>query len=140
KNFVNSNGLEDIVRFHGRLPRNEVDTWYGSSHAFLFPSYREPSGNVVFEALSHALPVLTCKAGGPGHVINDTCGLIIDISQPRVFSHNLAKGIEYLYRNPDAYSKKSESAIERIKEIGSWETKLSQLFNLYESTYIGHQN
>ncbi|MBK9991693.1 MAG: glycosyltransferase family 4 protein [Verrucomicrobia bacterium] len=71
-------GLGEIVRLHGRVSKEEVFRWYDRSDAFLFPSYREPSGNVVFEAMSRGLPVIGSSIGGPGYVITDACGYRVE--------------------------------------------------------------
>ena len=55
-------GVADRVNFLGRIPRQQVEELYASSDAFLFPSFREPSGSVVFEAMRHGLPVIASRS------------------------------------------------------------------------------
>ena len=51
-------GLGDRVRFHGRQQRERVEDFYRAADVFVFPSYREPGGNVVFESMGYALPLV----------------------------------------------------------------------------------
>jgi glycosyltransferase involved in cell wall biosynthesis len=72
-------GVADRVRFLGRIPRDEVEALYESHDVFCFPSFREPAGGVLYEAMRHGLPVspptaavragswTTPAASGAGH-------------------------------------------------------------------------
>ena len=83
-------GLESIVKFHGRVSRETVESFYSKADVFTFPSYREPSGNVVFEAMSWKLPVIAADYGGPGCNVSEECGIKIPISRPDPFADSLA--------------------------------------------------
>ena len=45
--------------------RAEVEALYESHDLFCFPSFREPAGGVLYEAMRHGLPVITTDRGGP---------------------------------------------------------------------------
>ena len=55
--LVTELGLQDRVIFHGAQPRSEVGRFYEAADIFVFPSYREPGGNVAFEAMGYSLAV-----------------------------------------------------------------------------------
>ena len=78
--------LHDRVTFHGRLDRAEVDDYYRAADIFVFPSYREPGGNVVFEAMSHGLPLVVSDRGGPGSAVDDSSGIRVTPVTPPVRS------------------------------------------------------
>ncbi|MBL6911121.1 MAG: glycosyltransferase family 4 protein [Pirellulales bacterium] len=124
--------IRDIVRFHGRIPREEVNHWYQNAHVFLFPSYREPSGNVVFEAMGNGLPVITSATGGPGYVVNAQTGYTVEPLEPEYFSKHIAQAIKDLSQNPLLIEQKSKAAIERINELGLWSRKVSKLLQTYQ--------
>ena len=79
-------GLGDRVRFHGRQPRERVEDFYRAADVFVFPSYREPGGNVVFESMGYALPLVVTDLGGPGNVVDDTCGIRVHPADPEQFA------------------------------------------------------
>ncbi len=56
------------------LPRSEIDSVYQSHHVFLFPSLHDSGGMVVLEAMKNALPVVCLDLGGPGVMVDDSCG------------------------------------------------------------------
>ncbi len=115
--------VSDIVRFHGRVSRLEVDEWYKRSHIFLFPSFREPSGNVVFEAMGHGLPVITSTEGGPGYVVDDSCGIKVNPKDPDSYAKDLAQAIIAFSSNIENYELISDQSIKRIESLALWETK-----------------
>lgn len=125
--------IEKLVTFHGRIPREDVGKWYENSHVFLFPSFREPSGNVVFEALGKGLPVITSTAGGPGYVVNNTCGVNIEPTTPNQYVDDLSNSILEIDNNRATLEKMSENAIDRISKLAQWENKIDSLDTLYRS-------
>ena len=76
-------GVLDRIQFHGQLPRQQVESLYQNSDVFVFPSFREPSGNVVFEAMRYGLPVITTDRGGPSFVVDDRSGIKTAGKAPR---------------------------------------------------------
>jgi glycosyltransferase involved in cell wall biosynthesis len=131
KQLVTQLELGKIVKFHGRKPKEEVFQWYDQCDAFLFPSYREPSGNVVFEAMSRGLPVITSSVGGPGYVVSDACGFRIPPQSRQGFIAGLAQAIVTLAENPGKLTAMSAAALQRISEIALWPKKTSLLLALY---------
>ncbi len=124
-------GLSNIVRFHGRLPRAQVDEWYQTSHIFLFPSFREPSGNVVFEAMAKGLPVIGSASGGPGYVIQEECGIKVIASNPEKYAADLAQAIMSFVNDSELLPRLSQAAIKRVGKIGLWSAKIDRLAQRY---------
>ena len=123
--------LTDRVRFHGWLPRPRVEEFYRAADVFVFPSYREPGGNVTFEAMSHGLPVLVSDLGGPGHVVDETCGRRVHPVSPEQYAHDLAEALTCLASDPELRLKLGEGGRRRATEIGLWDSKAEQLEAIY---------
>lgn len=124
-------GVANRINFVGQIPRSEVERLYTEADAFLFPSFREPSGSVIFEALRHGLPVITTDLGGPGYVVNDSCGLTVSAHEPEQLANDLAKAIQRLAWEIDLRARLGKGARERVKAIGLWRNKISRLVRLY---------
>jgi glycosyltransferase involved in cell wall biosynthesis len=45
--------------------------------ALVFPSLHDTGGMVVLEALSLGVPVICLDLGGPGVIVNSSCGIVI---------------------------------------------------------------
>jgi glycosyltransferase involved in cell wall biosynthesis len=123
--------LDDRVTFHGRLPRAEVDALYRSADAFIFPSFREPSGNVVFEAMRFGLPVITTDVGGPGHVVDEEAGFCLPAVNPLQLASDLARAISQMSADHDMLQRMSHGAVRRLASWGLWDDKITWMYSLY---------
>ena len=124
-------GISRIVTFHGRIPRSDVFEWYKKSDVFLFPSFREPSGTVVFEALGFGLPLIACDNGGPGYVITEQCGIKISATDPETYAKEIARAIIQLEQGREKIHDLSKGALKRVAEVASWEARLGKLLDFY---------
>jgi glycosyltransferase involved in cell wall biosynthesis len=126
-------GVAEIVHFHGRIPRESVNSWYQDCHVFLFPSFREPSGNVVFEAMSQGCPLIVSTNGGPGHVVNDLCGVRVEPRNPEQYSRDLADAILRFCATPALIETASQNALLRVAEIALWDRKIDRMLEIFRS-------
>jgi glycosyltransferase involved in cell wall biosynthesis len=124
-------GLADRITFHGRLPPEAVDAHYEKADVFLFPSFREPTGIVLFEAMRHGLAVITTDRGGPGHIVDDRSGIRVPVTTPQQFADDLAEAIRLLAIDKARLSALREGARERVQEIGSWPNKINAMLTFY---------
>ena len=72
-------GILDRVTFLGRIAREKVEELYASHDVFCFPSFREPAGGVLYEAMRHGLPIVTADRGGPSWIVDASSGLYASI-------------------------------------------------------------
>lgn len=133
EDLVRSLGLEDRVRFQGWLPRSRIEDFYQSADVFVFPSYREPGGNVTFEAMSHGLPVVVSDLGGPAAVVDETCGIRVHPVSPEQYAHDLASAVARLVRDPRLRRSLGEGGRRRVAEAGLWESKAERMDAIYAS-------
>ncbi len=126
-------GISDRVRFHGRLAHDAVERLYAESDVFLFPSFREPTGIVLFEAMKHGLPIITTNIGGPGHIVDDSCGIRLKAEEPGQFAEDIASAIRELANDPVRVAALETGARQRVIDIGLWEPKIDRLLALYDS-------
>ena len=124
-------GLSHRVRFHGWLPRERIDAFYRDADVFVFPSYREPGGNVTFEAMGHGLPLVVSDRGGPGTVVDETCGIRVHPDSPDQYAQDLASAVGRLVRDPALRLALGQGARRRVQEIGLWDTRSQQIEPVY---------
>lgn len=70
-------GVDHAIEWKGWLPKDQVLKLYGEYDLLFYPSLRDSGGFVVLEALQCGLPVVCFKLGGPGVVVDDSCGRVI---------------------------------------------------------------
>ncbi len=96
----------------------KLTTIYASHDALLFPSLHDSSGNVVLEAMSHGLPVICLDLGGPGIMVDESCGQAIKTdgrSYDKV-AEDLSKALVAIANNPEHYKNMSVGVFARAKE------------------------
>ena len=136
---ANSLGLSSRVRFLGRVPAREVDQLYREADLFLFPSFREPTGIVLFEAMRHGLPIITTNRGGPGYIVTEHCGLKIPVTEPAQFARDIASAIRTLAQDRAILDALGRGARARVSEIGLWENKIKRMLALYQEVIEASQ-
>jgi glycosyltransferase involved in cell wall biosynthesis len=125
--LVDELGLTGRVRVHGWQPRERVSDFYRSADVFVFPSYREPGGNVVFEAMGHGLPLIVSDVGGPGAAVDDASGIRIHPESPDQYARGIAEAISRLVRDRSLRLALGDGARRRAAQIGLWESKVDHL-------------
>jgi glycosyltransferase involved in cell wall biosynthesis len=124
-------GIAERVVFHGRKPRADVEQFYGAADIFVFPSYREPGGNVAFEAMASGLPLIVSDLGGPGIAVDETSGIRVHPVTPDQYARQLAEAIRKLVKDPDLRLSLGKGARQRVAEIALWDRKFDQLNALF---------
>lgn len=130
-------GVADRVTFRGQIPRDQVDALYLQSDIFTFPSYREPAGGVLFEAMRAGLPTITVAYGGPDHIIDDTSGIRLPLSTPEVLVRDIADAVRALAADPERRQALSDGARARVAHEGIWGNKITRMIAEYEQVLGG---
>jgi len=125
-------GVSQRITFHGRLPRKEIDAFYAGADVFVFPSFREPSGNVVLEAMSHGLALIVADRGGPGFVVDNACGFRVPVVDPEQYVSEIAACIRRLALEPDLILAMGTAAREKVIRQFRWDVKVDRLMELYD--------
>ena len=131
KSVAKELGIASRISFHGWQPRERVNELYRLADVFLFPSYREPGGNVAFEAMSYGLPLIVSDLGGPGNVVDGTCGLRVHPVTPDQYARDLSAAIASLVVNPALRHELGAGSLQRTREVGRWDNRVEQLESVF---------
>ncbi|WP_298196304.1 glycosyltransferase family 4 protein [Novosphingobium sp.] len=124
-------GLDGFVRFHGHVKRSDVDAFYRDADVFLFPSVREPSGAVIFEALSWGLPIIGARYGGPANHISDAYGYRIPVDDVATFEAGLADAMIALATSPQKRQTMGRSALDAARTQHAMPAMVDFFLDLY---------
>lgn len=124
--------LADRIEFHGAIPRAEVDKFYERADAFVFPSYREPGGNVPLEAMSFGLPLIVCERGGPGAETTDECAFRLQAVSPGQLATDCATAIRTLVEDPELRLRMGAAGRTHVAEHHLWPSRLKRMMEIYE--------
>lgn len=70
-------GIAGRATFAG--PTRDIEQVFGAADLFAFPTYYEPFGMVITEAMASGLPVITSRSAGASEMIEDgVSGLLLD--------------------------------------------------------------
>lgn len=123
--------VEDRVVFCGKLARNEIEEFYRSSDVFVFPSFRESMGGVLFEAMRWGLPVITVRVGGPDYIVDDSCGLKVDLTNPEIMPEDLASEIKKLLFDPKLRNQMGNAGRAKLLREEMWPVKAQKMLHHY---------
>jgi glycosyltransferase involved in cell wall biosynthesis len=126
-------GVVDRVTFLGKQSRAAIEDLYRTHDVFVFPSFREPAGGVLYEAMRHGLPVITAARGGPDHIINDQSGIRIAVQNPAQFARDIAAAIRKLHAQPALRAALGAGARAKVAREGIWGVKADRMIALYQS-------
>jgi glycosyltransferase involved in cell wall biosynthesis len=124
-------GVGNLVTFHGRLARKDVDAFYAGADVFLFPSFREPGGIAVIEAMSHGLAMIVADRGGPGYVVDDACGVRVPVTDPEQFASDLALAVRKLVAAPQLIVPMGEAGRAKVCRELLWDAKVGRIEQIY---------
>lgn len=125
-------GLEDRVVFHGAVERSVVDRFYERADIFVFPSYREPGGNVVLEAMAFGLPLVVCDRGGPGANVDDSCAFRLQAVSPNQLAADFARALRILVENPDLRLRMGAASRVYAETNHLWQHRLDRMSAIYD--------
>lgn len=129
--LVASLGLGDRVRLQGWRSRDEVAEFYRRADIFVFPSYREPGGNVALEAMGYSLPLIVVDRGGPGTATTDKCAIKLAATTPEALARDLSTAIRRLVDDPALRRRMGAAAHVHVTRTGLWAAKLDRMDEIY---------
>ncbi|VAX20403.1 putative glycosyltransferase protein [hydrothermal vent metagenome] len=72
--------VEDKIDWVGWVDTKELPRIYSKHDVLLFPSLHDSGGMVVLEAMAHGVPVICLNLGGPGVMVDNSCGRVIEVA------------------------------------------------------------
>lgn len=123
-------GMDDVVTFHGFVPREEAFRIMSSSHVFCITSVREDTSTVVFEAFRYGLPIIALDHCGFSTVIDETSGIKIPIISRKQVIADYARHLDFLATHEEQRRALSAGALQRCQAF-TWKAKTHMLDTLY---------
>jgi glycosyltransferase involved in cell wall biosynthesis len=129
KKLVKKLDIDDKVSWTGWVPHKKIDSIYSDHDVLLFPSLHDSSGTVILEAMSHAMPVVCLKIGGPGVLVNSSCGFAIPVKNTSMSAiiERLAKALIELNYDIKLRNRLRSGALLRTKQF-SWSASVSGVY------------
>jgi len=129
KDIVKELKIEKKILFLGRRDQRKLRYYYSASDIFVIPSYYEPFGMTVLEAMRCGVPIIASNVGGLSYVIqNRKTGIFFPPKNYRI----LAEKIIQLFKNKKLRNKLIKNAEVIVKENYDWNKIASDVSKLYQ--------
>ncbi|MFH1824879.1 MAG: glycosyltransferase family 4 protein [Candidatus Firestonebacteria bacterium] len=126
KKLAENLNIKDKTIFTGF--RKDIENMMACADLFILPSYFEPFGRVLLEAMASGKPVIATSSGGTPEIVTDgVTGLLV----PPRDSEKLAEAIDKLITDPDLMKKLSLAGRERAEKIFDIKICIKTLENEY---------
>ena len=124
-------GLGERVELSGWLDRAQIREHLAASTVFVFPSIHEAGGTVVLEAMASGRPVIAADWGGPADVLDESCGILVDVSARGRFVDGLAAAMIRLAEDPALRRRLGAAGRERIEKEYDWDVLVDRMLDHY---------
>ncbi len=124
-------GLENRVRFLGRLPWGQMQQLFRQVDALIFTSLRDTSGCVVLEAMAFGLPVIVPDHQGVGAFVPEEAGIKVAVTTPEATIEAFARAIERMALNREARDRMALAAW-RFAQQERWDRRAERMLGIYE--------
>jgi glycosyltransferase involved in cell wall biosynthesis len=122
-------GLGDRTMFTGRVDRQTIPKYFAACDVFALASTVEAAGNVLFEAMASARPVVCTNAGGPQEYVADgQTGYIVPVGD----AYALATRIGQLLDQPALADALGHEGRRRTVGQFTYERMVADLMGVYE--------
>lgn len=118
--------LDGMVRFTGRLTREELARHYSAARIAIVPSLYEGFGLPAAEAMACGTPVIASAGGALPEVVGDA-GILVPPRDP----HALAAAIRQLLPDDEAQQRLGEAGRRRVHERFDWQQAARQTLEVY---------
>ena len=118
------------IKWLGQINRYDLIQEFKKSDLLLIPALRDSGGLVILEAMSVGVPVATLNIGGPGIIVNNDCGIKVNVKNKNEdeIAEEFSMLINDLIINKDKLKYKKIKSLERSKEF-SWDKKILKIYN-----------
>jgi len=124
--LVASSGLEDRVHWLGE--REDVPEIIGALDVLLLPSWEEPFGRAVVEAMAMRVPVVATSVGGPREIIDDGReGRLVAPRDPQAW----ATAIRAVLDAPQGGAAMGRAGRERVERDFTFEQQARAMIEVY---------
>ena len=121
-------GVNEAIEWRGWIAKDQVQQLYPDFDLMFYPSLRDSGGFVVLEALQRGIPVVCFKLGGPGVIVDDTCGAAVE-AEPDVDAtvHKYADAVVSVLARVQDDSRLAEACRRRAGTF-TWEALITRIY------------
>ena len=113
----------NIISIHRTANQQELAMIYSASDVFVNPTREDTFPTVNIESLACGTPIVTFKTGGSPEILDDTCGIVVDVDDIDAMEKSILDVCEN-----NKFS--SEACLKRASQFDMWD-KFKSYCNLF---------
>lgn len=120
---------KDFIHYHGKIPYEEIDVFYKKSDIFIYSSTCENMPNIVVEAMTSGLPIMSSNYGPMPEILKDGAVYFDPL--------NIEEGIEVLIKllKDEKYRAKLADKSYNLSKKFSWKVTSHKTFDFIKEVY-----
>lgn len=128
--FVKGLGIEDAVKFTGRIKREEVSKYYRKARMLVMPSiWMENSPFVLYECLNVGRPIVASSRGGIVDLVRDGVnGILVEATD----SGQIADAVLKMLKDDDLFKRYSMASYEIARKEFGPKMHVRKLLDIYD--------
>ncbi|UCD85605.1 MAG: glycosyltransferase family 4 protein [Deltaproteobacteria bacterium] len=127
KRLIRELGIQDHVKFTGRIEHEEFARYYAETTVAVIPSLYEGFGLPAGEAMACGIPVISTAGGALPEVVGDA-GIIV----PPADKQALEKAILSLLNDPERCQRLGQAGRERVRNLFTWKHAAQRTVAVYQ--------
>lgn len=129
KALFEAEGLQDRVKWYGNVPQRQVMVRLQRMRALIVPSYLEPQGRVLLEAMSAGTPVVASDISGINdYVTHRETGMLFPKGNPRA----AAAAILELIQHKELNETLAQNGQQYVRHHLTWDIVARQTIDIYQ--------
>lgn len=137
--FAKKHQLQDLINWHGQLPRDKAVELFNNAHMHVITSTSEGNPTTIWEAMSYGVPTITFDHCGMHDTICKRCGIRIPIYTYDQCVTDLAIEIDKLLEYPERFKQLAIGTIECARNF-TWGNREKFLNKLYSKILNRNEN
>ena len=119
----------------GNVPKEQVFQVMNQCTVYCLPSYGEPFGISVLEAMSCGKPVVVTNAGGLAYLVDKQGGIKVPLKDEQA----LAEALVTILKSPQLQRNMGEHNLRLVENVYDWDIVIHKLENIYYSLLPSEQ-
>ena len=113
---IQSNALSDSIKYLGSQTNETVLKYMDAADVFFLPSLYEGIALSIFEAMAKELAIVGADVGGQSELVTETCGILVQKSNPQEDVNAYVNILSKLLKSPDRITQLGKNARKRVSE------------------------
>lgn len=134
--YASEHDLDQLIEWHGQLPRGEAVKVFNSAHLHVITSVSEGNPTTIWEAMSYGVPTMSFDHCGMHDTICDRCGIRVSIAKRyEDCVAGIAGNIDELLEHPERFRQLAHGVLECARRY-TWDEREKFWNELYEKLLL----